>query len=244
MVRRPSRTAAVVAGVVGLVVLSAGGGAVANTLITGAQIKDGTVTGADLRNGTVRSVDVGDGSLTGTDIANGSVRTADVAGGYYSRQASDERFLQSANPPSAHQPEDLGSFGTLSLTARVPIASTTFTAPTDGVAVVTAVATFKARAADTYIESDLQLDGVGFTPVWYWDPGDLDDWYDQTQSYTEVVPVSAGDHTITLVSREQENAGPASEYDNAKVTVVFLPEATFPATLGPLSEGGERGARQ
>lgn len=96
MARRPARTAAVVAGMAGLVILSAGGGAVANTLITSsAQIKNGVVTGADLKDGTVRSVDVGDGSLTGTDIKNGSIRSGDVAGGYYTRAEVDAKFQMS-----------------------------------------------------------------------------------------------------------------------------------------------------
>jgi hypothetical protein len=97
MTRRTGKTAALALAAAAVVAVSAGGGAVAQTLITGQQIKDGTVTGADLKNGTIRSADVGDGSVTGTDVKNGSIASADVAGGYYTKAEIDARFQTSGS---------------------------------------------------------------------------------------------------------------------------------------------------
>jgi len=46
----------------GALVVGASGGAVAGTMITGAQIKDGTVTGADVKNGSIGSQDITPGA--------------------------------------------------------------------------------------------------------------------------------------------------------------------------------------
>jgi hypothetical protein len=80
-----ARTSLLVLAAGALIAIAAGSGATAASLITGAQIKDGTV----------KSVDVGDGSLTGTDIRNGTVRSADVAGGYYTKAQVDQKFRTS-----------------------------------------------------------------------------------------------------------------------------------------------------
>jgi cysteine-rich repeat protein len=55
-----------------------GGPAYASTLITGANIKDGSVAGIDIQNGSLTYADVKDGSLTGTDLKNGSVGVGDL----------------------------------------------------------------------------------------------------------------------------------------------------------------------
>lgn len=85
-----SRTSAAVAGAIVVVALG-GTGAVAATVITGANIKDGTVAGIDIKNGSLTGADVYDGSisrndikdgtLTGADIYNGGLTGADVADG-------------------------------------------------------------------------------------------------------------------------------------------------------------------
>lgn len=63
-----SRSLPVVIIATGAMCLSAAGGAVAGSMITGANIKDGTVTTADIKNGTVSSRDVRDGTLRLADI--------------------------------------------------------------------------------------------------------------------------------------------------------------------------------
>jgi hypothetical protein len=81
----------VVAGAAFMCVLSAGVGAGAATLVTSAQIKDGTIVGKDVKNGGLTGKDiksgsltgkqVKDGSLTGTDVQDGSIASADIADG-------------------------------------------------------------------------------------------------------------------------------------------------------------------
>lgn len=80
-------------------VLSAGAGAGAATLVTSAQIKDGTIVGRDvkdagltgrdvkagsltgkhLKDGTVAGADLKDGTVAGADLKDGSVDTADLS---------------------------------------------------------------------------------------------------------------------------------------------------------------------
>jgi hypothetical protein len=99
--RGRGRALGFVAGAAFMCVLSAGVGAGAATLVTSAQIKDGTIvsvdvkkggltgrnikssslTGAHLKNGSVTGADVKNGSVTGADVKNGSVTGADLADG-------------------------------------------------------------------------------------------------------------------------------------------------------------------
>jgi hypothetical protein len=51
--------------VLAALLVAAGGGATAGSLITGAQIKDGTVTGADVKNGSLRLKDLGKADAAG-----------------------------------------------------------------------------------------------------------------------------------------------------------------------------------
>jgi hypothetical protein len=69
---RTARPLTVAALVAVLIAVAAGTGATAASLITGAQIKDGTVTGADVKNG--------------------SLRSADMAGGAYTKAQTDKKF--------------------------------------------------------------------------------------------------------------------------------------------------------
>jgi hypothetical protein len=77
--RRPA-TAVVVIGALVAVTLAATGGAVAGTLITSTQIKDGTIVGADVRNGGLTGADVKDGSLSGVDVKDGTLGIGDLKG--------------------------------------------------------------------------------------------------------------------------------------------------------------------
>jgi hypothetical protein len=195
-------------GVSALVAVAAGSGATAATLITGAQIKDGSVTGVDIENGSIRSVD--------------------VAGGYFSKSASDSRYLRRANPPAAFAGDR--SSGSLSGDPTTK-ASVAFTAKSAGVAVVTVQSEFAADTAGTWVDGLLYRNGA-YVQDWYWDAGDVDDFYDLTQSRTIVVPVSAGPQTFQLRMSEENNAVIANyaEYRNAQVVVVFLPFAPSPST--------------
>jgi hypothetical protein len=79
--RGRGRALGFVAGAAFMCVLSAGVGAGAATLVTSAQIKDGTIVGKDVKNGGLTGLDIKDGSLGGRDLKNGSVTGADVKDG-------------------------------------------------------------------------------------------------------------------------------------------------------------------
>jgi hypothetical protein len=53
--------------------------ATAATLITGADIKDGTVASADLKDNNVKSVDIKDGTVSSADLKNGTIAIADLS---------------------------------------------------------------------------------------------------------------------------------------------------------------------
>lgn len=83
------RTAAVVA-VVGVVGLAAGTGATAASIVTGAQVKDGTITGRDIKDGSVWSRDLApwvskqytithDNSVTSKSVVDGSLEARDLS---------------------------------------------------------------------------------------------------------------------------------------------------------------------
>lgn len=76
--RRIPATAVAVAATVAITGVTS---ATAASLVTGAQIKNGTVTGLDLKNGSVSGLDVRNASVTGTDVKNRSLTTADLSAG-------------------------------------------------------------------------------------------------------------------------------------------------------------------
>lgn len=59
--------------------LSTAAGATAATLITGADVKNGSLTGADIKNSSLTGTDIKNSSLTGADIANNGIARADLA---------------------------------------------------------------------------------------------------------------------------------------------------------------------
>lgn len=63
---------------VSAVLVAASSGAVAATVITGSQIKNGTITSADLKDGTVASVDVKNRTIGQGDVAGGYVASSRV----------------------------------------------------------------------------------------------------------------------------------------------------------------------
>lgn len=68
----------IVAVALALVIASAGG-AVAGSLITSAQIKDGTIATVDLHSGAVTSGKIKNGTVTGTDVNEGTLATVPSA---------------------------------------------------------------------------------------------------------------------------------------------------------------------
>jgi hypothetical protein len=53
----------------------------AASLITGADIKNGSITGKDVKDGSLASADIKNGSLTGKDVKDGSLASADIKNG-------------------------------------------------------------------------------------------------------------------------------------------------------------------
>lgn len=79
--RARGRALGFVAGAAFMCVLSAGVGAGAATLVTSAQIKDGTIIGKDVKDGGLTGRDIKGASLTGKQVKDGSLASADVKDG-------------------------------------------------------------------------------------------------------------------------------------------------------------------
>jgi hypothetical protein len=79
--RPRGRALGFVAGAAFMCVLSAGVGAGAATLVTSAQIKDGTIVGRDVRNGGLTGADLKNGSVTTKDLKDGTVASVDLKDG-------------------------------------------------------------------------------------------------------------------------------------------------------------------
>ncbi|HEY1135271.1 MAG TPA: hypothetical protein VGE77_11920 [Nocardioides sp.] len=62
-------------------VVAASSGAVAATVITGAQIADETITTKDVKNNSLSGADIGDSTLVGADVKNETLSGADIGNG-------------------------------------------------------------------------------------------------------------------------------------------------------------------
>jgi hypothetical protein len=101
------------------------------------------------------------------------------------------------------------------------LASVTVNAPAGGVVVLTGQAVFSANQAGGYMDVYL---GVNTKHAWYtlWDAGDDDNFYDQHQEATAILPVSPGTHTYTL--RVQEHAATHSDYYGESLIATYYPK--------------------
>ena len=75
------RTSVAVTCFVCAIVVSSGVSATAASMITSAQIKDGTIQGVDVANNTLAGVKIKDGSVQGVDLANNAVTGAKIKDG-------------------------------------------------------------------------------------------------------------------------------------------------------------------
>ncbi|WP_193613230.1 hypothetical protein [Nocardioides lijunqiniae] len=214
-----------IASTLALVVTVGGGGvavaaAVADNSVGTRQIKDLGVGRVDLARGAVDGRKVRDRSLTGVDVRDGTLTGADI----------DERSL--VLPPASSNAvirggEPSGSAALAPSGTGMDVASLTFDAPADGVALVTVQAVFKAVDAGAGHLNVQVRDGDSDRFSCNWDAGDAGDGYDQHQSCSGVVPVAAGRHTYTLrITENQQPVRRASLYHGAQVLVVFQPGAT------------------
>jgi hypothetical protein len=119
-----------------------------------------------------------------------------------------------------------GFFGTLTGSGVDTLMFSTFVAfPADGMALLLTEANFSAADADKWLDCHLAEDGVSLNH-YYWDPGDIDGWYDLTQSHTESKPVTAGGHTYELWCN-WISSGSVSDvgYGYPQITVAFFPSS-------------------
>ncbi len=108
-------------------------------------------------------------------------------------------------------------------TTSSQLASLTVNIPAAGFVMVTGQGEFSNATASTFTFCYLREDGAIINNGFDWDAGDLDGWFDQQQSRTEVKAVTAGTHTYTLAC--QMSSGTASIW-GASIVVAY-----FPATL-------------
>ena len=213
-----------------LAVAGGGGAAVAAGLAANSvgspQIKNGAVKTVDLGNNTVKGAKVADGSLTGADLANGSVTGGKVADNSLTGADINEATL--ALPPSVKIAESTITSGTLS-SSLTPVSTLSFTAPAAGYVYVTASASYRANSANTFILGQLVQDSTVIRSQWQ-DAGDVDGWYDNSQTIVAAAPVSAGSHTYTFRGYESTPAA-FSNYTDAQLVVQFVP--TGSATVSP-----------
>lgn len=119
--------------------------------------------------------------------------------------------------------------------AYVSLASATATYPADGFALIILQSTFRAHEGNTWATGRLLEDGSALAE-WSWDPGDPDQYFDERQSYTTVIPVTAGTHSYEL--RVRHNKGTA-DAEAARVIVVYL--STNYGAVGTAASVGPEG---
>jgi hypothetical protein len=219
--RLAARTTPVgLAALVAVAVLGSTGGAVAGTMITGAQVKNGSLTGRDLRDGSVAGVDVGDGSLTGADVGDGSLTGGDVAdGSLSSSDLADEAGVWGAGSDQHLTASDNGGVQ----------ATATFTTE-KGFLQVTGTLQAEDEGGDSgfgRVLYRLLVDGRLATPVHQLEfvaPG-----VSAPGTVTTVVPVSAGAHTVTLLTTE---VGTGSVIEARELTAGYAPSGGSTLNVG------------
>lgn len=100
-------------------------------------------------------------------------------------------------------------------------ASLTFYAPANGYLMVTAQATFNGNQASSYVDAQILRDGSFVKRSW-WDVGDTEGWYDQTQQTFMVIPVTQGTHTYTLRLSEHGSGTSYANYTDAQVGAMYF----------------------
>jgi hypothetical protein len=77
--RRPTGWRSLVIAGAALVLVSSAVGATAATMITGANVKDGSLTGADVKDSSLTGADLKSGAVAGIDVKDGGIGRADLA---------------------------------------------------------------------------------------------------------------------------------------------------------------------
>jgi hypothetical protein len=118
------------------------------------------------------------------------------------------------------------------------IATATATFPARGFAVVICEATFRTLTANIYITARLYDNGVE-QAFWFWEAGDVDNFFDLRQTYVFTDSVLGGPPN-TYELRVDPSAG-SVDVVHAKVTVMYFP-TNYGAVFSPVAVTGERDA--
>ena len=120
-------------------------------------------------------------------------------------------------------------------TTEETIASITVNVPAAGTLLVTAQGEWNNETAGNYIGTRL-MEGTDELEFFDIDPGDVDTFYDQRQSHTVILSVSAGAHTYDWVGKT--NSGTASVW-RPQLIAVFIPGSLAPVAR-PVAKGAAR----
>jgi hypothetical protein len=195
-------------------IVAASGSALAATIITGANIKNGSVTGLDIKNG----------SLTGTDVKNSSLGTADLSATARAALKGQAGAQGPAGPSGTQSAWGASTYQNISLAQNSggPVAHLTFTSPSAGFVVLRAQFAVRVRnnfdttAVDCRVRS--QIAGLpaapdpAIGPTATSAPGFIDQWVNGNlptqngagtflglnQSGSRILPVVAGVNNIYL----------------------------------------------
>ncbi len=152
--------------------------------------------------------------------------TADTAG--YSRfagSAFDEAGFAASNTTGS----------VLISTVDTTLNFVTFSPPANGYVLVISEAEFNAATAGTYLGCSMVRNGSYTLEFFDWDPGDVDGWFDLTQTKVSTDTVTAG-NLYTYALHAHMNVGTATAF-NARVIVVFFPKR-YDVLIKPFSGNG------
>jgi hypothetical protein len=159
-------------------------------------------------------------SLAGTAVAARLITTRDVKNG--SLLAKD--FKRGQLPKGAIRMARGGpnNLTLLNASEEKQVVSLTIRAPARGFVALDYSATIDNKTPSTWLNVFLMEGSNRLNGVEWWDPGDADGNYDDTQSNQLVLPVKKGRHTYSL--RLQTSAGTAGAHD-ARLTALYVPAA-------------------
>jgi hypothetical protein len=138
-----------------------------------------------------------------------------------------------AEPGLAASPT--GGFTTLT-TTRDTLQAVTITCPDSGFVVIICEIEFRNNTANTYVNTRLYRTGGTLLNQWDWDPGDVDGFYDQTQTKHVVDVVNAG--PITYYLDMNMSSGTANTVE-PKMIALFFPTAYGSVSQGAPPLGGD-----
>lgn len=179
------------------------------------QLKNKAVTQAKLANGSVRSTKIKNGAVTASKLSSSAASA----------------FLGAADvrADGAASSEPIADFTSSTFT---PIVSKTFTAPESGYALIIGTLSTEGDCADGPTGRLFYTLALGGTVLAADDEHEADsscgsDVPGASGAVTDVVPVSAGTHTVSLDA--QESAGDSDYIEDEEISVLFVPNGSGPS---------------